>query len=162
MTFYCRADALELYKLVSNVIASQVMFKPDSILGTAGTFDKDEQITEIITRWVDEGHVSFDEASLLEYHSRESANTKVDLMIYGIGKGYKRPRKYEIYQAFKNSDKILAIATGKENAKTIRDALQVNVLAEDPVTVLRDHGNVIVCGDEEALSLLSKENGRWL
>ncbi|MCQ2492466.1 MAG: hypothetical protein MJ087_05445 [Lachnospiraceae bacterium] len=162
MTFYCRSDAKDLYYIASNLIASQIINKPDSILGQAGVFDQDETITDTIENWANKGIVPFDWASLVEYRSKALCNTKVDLLIYGIGKGYKRPRGYEIYQAIQNAKTVLAIATGKENAGILYDALEVDVLSENPVTILRNHANVVICGDEEALSLLSRKNGRWL
>ena len=52
------------------------------------------------------------------------------------------------------SRKILVVASGADKAEIVRDAFTGPVTPQVPASILQLHGDVILVGDQDALSLL--------
>lgn len=160
MIVYCKENEHDMYLVAANMIASQILKKPGSVFGIIGDFDENEQITSILRNWSDAGYIDFSQASIIEYEERESFQANVDLLFFGICDKTEIPRLYECYQAIKNSEQVLSVACGKNNAHKVRSIFEEQVLSENPAAIVQSHENVILVGEKAALSGLSK-TGKW-
>lgn len=160
MIVYCKDDKHSMYVVTANMVASQLLKKPDSVFGMIGFFDENEEVTTILKNWAANGYINFSEASLIEYDEKESYWSHVDMLFYGISDRTKKPRRYECYQAFKNADQVLVVAQGKEQESMVKYIFEESVLSENPAAILKEHENVVLVGDKQALSQMKKE-GKW-
>lgn len=157
---YCKEDVHSMHVVMANLIASQILKKPDSVFGMIGFFEKHDEVTSILKKWTAAGYINFSKASMVQYDDRESYLSQVDLLLYGISEQTGKSRRYECYQAFQNAERVLVVAQGKEHSSKVKYVFEECVLSENPVAILQEHKDVILVGDKLALGEI-KRDGQW-
>lgn len=160
MIVYCKESEQKVFLVAANIIAAQILKKPESVLGVMNYSEETKGIRRILMRWTEEGYVDFSQASLIDYEKSNSYLSDVDLLFVEVSKNSNFSRGYEVYQTCKEAETVLMVVKGKEQARMIKDIFESSVLSENPMAILREHECVMLVGDKEALSRLSK-TGIW-
>ena len=105
------------------------------------------------------GHIGFNEPSdvfELETHKVELAQTTIDANARFFASADEVPRQALTMgiKSIMQAKTVLVVVNGKGKAEIVKKAFTGPVTPQVPASILQMHPNVILVGDEEALSLL--------
>ena len=129
MRVYRAKDYKDMSRKAANIISSQIILKPNSVLG---------QAFETGTHCVDL------QESTIEANKRFFASaTDVPRQAYTMG-----------IKTIMQAKKILVVVSGEDKAEIVKKAFFGPVIPGVPASILQMHNDVILVGDEAALSLI--------
>lgn len=155
---YCKKSEHNVYLVAANIIAAQILKKPESVLGVMNCSEETSGIRAILIEWAQNGHIDFSKASLIEYQEDDSylEDVDVDLLFIEMSDKEAGIRGYGAYQTCKEAESVLVVASGEQQAQNVKEIFETSVLSENPMAVLKEHKNLMLVGDWGALAKRSK------
>ena len=159
-------------RMAANIIAAQVIMKPDCVLGLATGSTPVGTYEELVRRY-DKGELDFSTVTSInldEYKGlspendqsyRYFMNTHLTQSTIDANSRFFASMDEVPKQAYTmgigtimQAKKVLVVVSGKAKAQIVKDAFFGPCTPQVPASILQLHSDVILVGDEEALSLI--------